>query len=49
MIVDSPHFVDCYKERMMSVIEAGDYNYFEYTYDVYRSLDAKTLLESRKR
>jgi len=42
------HFIDCYKERMMSVIEAGDYNYFEYIYDVYRSLDAKTLLESRQ-
>ena len=40
------HFVDCYKERMQSVIDAND-NFFRYIYDVYRSLDSKTILESR--
>lgn len=40
------HFVDCYKERMQSVIDKDDH-FFRYIYDVYRSLDNKTILESR--
>lgn len=39
------HFVECYKQRMHSVIEQPQF--FEFIYDVYRSLDAKTMLESR--
>lgn len=39
------HFVECYKERMHSVIEEP--TFFEFIYDVYRSLDSKTMLESR--
>jgi|TARA_R110001592_G_scaffold132997_3_gene347971 hypothetical protein len=41
------HFVDLHRQRMLSVIEAGPHNYFEYIYDVYRSLDEKSMLESR--